>query len=432
MDTGSWLLVEFREVGNLLTSLHESAGDGPGGPRKPEEHLSVASEDVRKQAEQLLNDPLFQKSHRYSNLLKFIVDRTLKGQNQDLKERIIGIEVFGRTPDYDTSLDPTVRVAAAELRKRLIKYYSRAEHERELRIELPVRSYVAEFKPPEHDAPELLLVPAKKKPKWTAWYLWGPAAMVGIALAAWAAVGLFYPVSAVDRFWAPVLTGPGPLLLCISSAGPESSTAPAASTPSAGSGSQPLPPGQAAAQDANIAVGMLDVNAINKISVYLRRKGKDFVVRAAQAISLADLRSGPAVLYGSYHNEWSHLLENNLSFQFRDEKSPGLRWIEDNNNPASRKWSIGVSVAYEQVNSDYALITRAQDPNTGQWWIGIGGLTGQATLAANQLLLDPSAMSRLTAGLPEGWDKKNLQMVLEINVIHGSPGVPRVVATYTW
>jgi hypothetical protein len=408
----------------------EIIGEQPGSHRKRDDGLTFEPDAVRAQAERVLADPLFQKSQRYSNLLKFIVERALSGQHEDLKERIIGIEIFGRRPDYDTSLDPTVRVAANEVRKRLAKYYSQVEHEHELRIELPARSYIAEFRAPEQHThePELTSIQSAFR----RWYVWGPAAMVVVALAVWVGLRLFYPAPMIDRFWAPVLKGPGPILLCISSAGPETGATSAGATPLSAPGWQPLPSGQAAPQDANIAVGMLDVNAINKLAAYLRSRNKDFVVRAAQGIRLVDLRSGPAILYGSYHNEWSNLLEGNLRFHFSGETNPSLRWIEDASNPASRNWSIEASVPYEQINGDYALVTRAQDPNTGHWWIGIGGLTGEATLAINQFLLDPASMSGLAAHLPRGWDRKNLQIVFEVNVIHGSAGAARVVAATTW
>ena len=365
------------------------------------------------------------------------MERTLEGKLQDLKERSIGIEVFGRTPDYDTSIDPTVRVAANEVRKRLTVYYAKPAQASEIRIDIPVRSYVAEFVFPREDASALpsppLEMPAPAK---RAWFrrrvLLAPATAVVLCAAAWTALRLFTPVPVLDQFWVPMLKGSGPLLICISSAGPESSATSAGATASTPAGAQPLPPAQAPSQDVNVAVGMMDLNAINKISVYLRSNNKDFVVRAAQGITLADLHSGPAVLYGSYHNEWSSLLQGNLRFQFRGEADPRIRWIEDTSNPANRNWSMELSAPYDQVSSDYALVTRAQDPNTGQWWIGIGGLTGHGTLAINQFLLDPASMAGIVSHLPRGWEKKNLQLVFAINVIHGSAGAAHVVASQVW
>ena len=101
------------------------AGRGIYAQHRNESEVSFcpAAEVLREQVERVVSDPLFCNSKRYSNLLRFIAERSLDGRNGDLKERIIGIEVFGRNPGYDTSLDATVRVAAAEVRKRLALYY---------------------------------------------------------------------------------------------------------------------------------------------------------------------------------------------------------------------------------------------------------------------------------------------------------------------
>jgi len=51
------------------------------------------------------------------------VEQTLAGNEDNLKERTLGVEVFHRTPDYDTNLDPVVRLCAGEVRKRIAQYY---------------------------------------------------------------------------------------------------------------------------------------------------------------------------------------------------------------------------------------------------------------------------------------------------------------------
>ena len=57
---------------------------------------------IREQLERILSSPLFRKSKRFPNLLRFVVERSLHGHSEPLKERTLGIEVFGRAPDYDT------------------------------------------------------------------------------------------------------------------------------------------------------------------------------------------------------------------------------------------------------------------------------------------------------------------------------------------
>ena len=109
---------------------------------------------IQAQLERILANPLFKNSKRYPNLLRYVVEQTLDGHPGELKERTLGIEVFGRDPDYDTNLDPVVRTTAAEIRKRLAQYYQEPNHETELRIDLPLGSYAARFQAPlEKPAP---------------------------------------------------------------------------------------------------------------------------------------------------------------------------------------------------------------------------------------------------------------------------------------
>src|SRR5277367_1483040 len=103
---------------------------------------------IRQQLKRLLAHPLFTNSKRYPVLLAYTVEQALLGNASELKERTIGVEAFGRRPDYDVNLDPVVRTTAAEVRKRLSQYYYNADHAGEVVIELPVGSYVSSFRDP--------------------------------------------------------------------------------------------------------------------------------------------------------------------------------------------------------------------------------------------------------------------------------------------
>src|ERR1035441_1644015 len=102
-------------------------------------------EEVRKQLARLLASSLFQHSKHYPALLRYVVNEALDGRSGQLKERALGVEVFGRDPDYDTNADPVVRTSACEVRKRIAQYYHEPGHEAEIRIDLPSGSYIAEF-----------------------------------------------------------------------------------------------------------------------------------------------------------------------------------------------------------------------------------------------------------------------------------------------
>ena len=105
---------------------------------------------VEQQLEHLLASPLFNSSKRYGQFLRFVVARALDGQGSQLKERVLGVEIFERAADYDTNTDPIVRVTAAEIRKRVDQYYQDPKHSQEIRIFLSSGSYVPHFSWPGH------------------------------------------------------------------------------------------------------------------------------------------------------------------------------------------------------------------------------------------------------------------------------------------
>ncbi len=404
------------------------AGRGIYAQHRNESDVSFypEAEAVREQVERIVSDPLFCNSKRYSNLLRFIAERSLDGRTADLKERIIGIEVFGRNPEYDTSLDATVRVAAAEVRKRLALYYKQTGHEQELRIDVPNGSYLAEFRLPEQTAPDPHpQLPSKRRK--LLWYLGAAAAVVVLAVAVRSLPRALASRSAVDQFWAPLLTGSSPVAfytpLKPASGYEELSTPSAAVNPEERFSDFLVNRGQ---------VPVNDVNATSALTSYLQKKGKESSVRSARGANLSALRSDPAVLLGSFNNDWVIRLSENLRFRFRRESISGVRWIEDTSNPQNRTWGLDYSAPYGRVTEDYAVISRVLDPNTGQWFIAIGGLTGLATTAACEFVTDQNAMASLGTRLPKNWAGKNLQFVLAVKLIQGSPGASRVVATYSW
>src|SRR5580698_10224174 len=120
-------------------------------------------DQVRRQMHRLLSTAHFKNSRRYPALFKFIVEETLEGRGEFLKERLLGVRVFGRPADYDTASDPVVRVTIAEIRKRIAQYYHEEAHELEMRIELTPGSYEPEFSLRRMHAIEVGETPSQSK-----------------------------------------------------------------------------------------------------------------------------------------------------------------------------------------------------------------------------------------------------------------------------
>ena len=102
---------------------------------------------VREELERVLSSASFARSDRASKLLRFLVERHIEGRDDEVKESIIGLEVFGRRPDYDPKLDSTVRTEAVRLRARLNTYYSTEGNQDPFVIELPKGGYVPRCQP---------------------------------------------------------------------------------------------------------------------------------------------------------------------------------------------------------------------------------------------------------------------------------------------
>ncbi|HEV2175482.1 MAG TPA: hypothetical protein VGR71_18035, partial [Nitrospira sp.] len=98
------------------------------------------------EADRILADPSFKKSRRCVVLFRRLVEHAIDGGDENgIKERTLGIEVFGREADYDTNTDPIVRMTANEIRKRLAQYYQSSGRNHEVYIGLVPGNYVPRF-----------------------------------------------------------------------------------------------------------------------------------------------------------------------------------------------------------------------------------------------------------------------------------------------
>jgi len=119
--------------------------------------VSHHHEAIRQHLNEVLDSTEFRGSRRSQEFLRKVVEYALEGDFDSLKERILGISIFGRDATYDTSEDAIVRVTASDVRRRLKQYYG-AHSPSSVRIELPSGSYIPVFQcdePAEHTPPAL-------------------------------------------------------------------------------------------------------------------------------------------------------------------------------------------------------------------------------------------------------------------------------------
>jgi hypothetical protein len=386
---------------------------------------------IRDQIERILASSLFRNSRRYPALFRHIVDNTLAGRTDRLKERTLGIEVFGRDPDYDTNLDPVVRTTAGEIRKRIAQYYHQPGHEGEIRIDLPSGCYVAEFRPPDAivtaPPPPAAVVPIPHRVH-KAWIVSAAIASVVIALVILTLIQA-QTLTALDRFWAPVIEAPGSVLLCLG--GPK----------------QAMPITRllerADPADGNSEISILnmmqldrvafsDALTLSRLAALLQTKKKPARIQRAISTRLEDLRVGPAVLIGGFNNDWTLRLLTPLRFTLERDASSRINWVQDRNNPSDRRWTVDINRSYLKMNEDYALISRIWDATTGGIVVVAAGITNFGTIAAGEFLSDPSYLEAVAKTAPAHWERKNMQFVLATKVIDDNSGPPRVVAAHYW
>ncbi|MGA8432668.1 MAG: hypothetical protein WB729_22770 [Candidatus Sulfotelmatobacter sp.] len=112
-----------------------------------EDVAQVSTDTVRQQLQRILASALFRNARRPSQFLHFVVESTIAGEEDQLKEYVIAVEAFDRPVDYDPKADPIVRIEAGRLRKKLAEYYGGPGASDPIVIELPKGAYIPVFQP---------------------------------------------------------------------------------------------------------------------------------------------------------------------------------------------------------------------------------------------------------------------------------------------
>jgi hypothetical protein len=391
-------------------------------------------ENVLRQMEKLFAHSTFRSSRRCPAFLQYIVEHQLKGDTQNIKERIIGAEVFGRELDYDTSADPVVRTTASEVRKRIAQYYQEPGHEGELRIELPLGSYAVEFHlpPAEIHPPQVTQIAPLETPsataqaasnaartKWLRPAILGLAVMIAVAgLVAWR---VHSKQAGIDDFWRPMLTSPNPTLVClntwdISRLAEDSKTLPTRAMTQAGI-------------DLTQWLPISDAEAFSRVTSFLGASRTGYHMQGSRSTSLSDLMQGPSILIGIFGNTWTQRVSEPLRFHFVRDPEEEVVYIADRKDPSKR---YDVMDAGGAGARDYAVIGRVLNPATGQVSFIVAGLNAAGTTAASEFVTSPRYMDYLESVVPNVSSAKNIEAVISIQVIDGRPGAPHVEAADSW
>jgi hypothetical protein len=402
---------------------------------------------VEEQVERLLQTPYFSHSRRFPMFLRYVVRHTLAGQADAVKERTLGIEIFGRDANYDTSSDPIVRVTAAEIRKRIAQYYQEPGHDVEIRISLPAGSYVPQFHWPQalQTLPRVATVAINTETEVSselpsAIEMVAPAATdVHSAKRVWAvfAMALLTCValggalwlrslqrSPFDVFWDPILNSGDPVLICIADQNQYTAIALRDAAD---------PAHQTILKENLSAVVIDDLNPVVKIAGVLQAHGAKYSLKGEGSTTLSDLRNGPTVFVGAFDNAWTLRLTKPLRFHFANNPEMTRFWIVDSQAPDRTDWLIDRAKQQASNNyRDYAIVTRFTDSNTGKIAIVVAGVARGGTIAAGEFLIDPTHLAEVDSAVRAAHGKKNMELVLSTEIIDGQPGTPRMEAAYFW
>jgi hypothetical protein len=406
-------------------------------------------EVVRTELSRILKSRHFRASRQCQELLSYIVEYSLKSQNDALKERVIGVKVFGRSPAYDTAEDPVVRVRAADVRKRLAQYYQSREQETALiHIELHPGSYRANFssemleatpagfEPAAEDAalPETEgTEPASRRLRLA--YVLTIILLASLGIAATTYLLVRPSESAQRQFWSPFTSTGQPALVYlgsnaayrftpsylakyradrgISNNGPEFYVR---LTPKSSISVSDLIP----TPDTFVTLG--DLAAVVQITTLMSNWRVRFALRSGKDVAFGDLRNRPVILVGGFNNPWTLQVTNDLPFSLHDGTS-----IEERGQPA-KSWSITA----DSTTDDYALISRLLQSKTGGPALTVAGIGEAGTQAAAEYLANAQDMNALLRNAPHGWQNKNVQIVLHVKKVDYLPVKVEVVATRYW
>jgi hypothetical protein len=401
---------------------------------------------VLDELDRIIASAQFCNSKRYPALLRYVVEETLAGHAEQLKERTLGIEVFHRPLDYDTNADTVVRYTAGEVRKRLALYYHQ-HAETPLQIVLPSGSYVPDFlrarpEPAEGlsdagvldgaaHAVELFSFshagirtiepqrpfaasPASSEAPHSSHRLRWFAAVVLLVLAA----GLLWRLAmhkpgAVAAFWSPMVREHEPMVLCVGGNTFADKNFSGVQTALKGT-EYPF-------------VSMQIVSSVSQISGLLEREGATYSVQASSSTQLPELRDHPIVFLGGYNNDWTMQLMSPLRYHFSAEP---MEAIVDTQQPG-RVWARDRSQPYASAD-DYAIVARFRDNVTGSMAVVAAGLGRNGTELAAQFLTSERYMGVLQQTLGGRFSTANVEVLLHSRVIYGKTGAPQIEAVYAW
>ena len=421
---------------------------------------------LRAHLDELAGGAAFRGSHRSQQFLRHIIEKAFQGSLYELKERTIGIELFHRSPTYDTGEDAIVRVTASDVRRRLLQHYGRYGETSRFRIRLPPGSYVPEIEctpvsaaTPDPPAPPLpptssdelaLTGRASSSEAFTrpTTRLYVAAAVVLCILVGMSVLALYQrrpsktavavlPWKAIFRPGHPVqlITSDPSLEHLQELTGSDISVSDFANrryVPSL----QALTPAQQQfyqfylyADNASAVDTPLAVNIAR-----LAPASVPFKVRSARTLRVADMQTDDnLILIGSPRsNPWFNFFENQLDFRFVFSKDLNQELIQNIHPRQGERAIYSPTARGFATGESFAIIALVQNPNQSGQVLLLAGADGEGTEAAGHLVTDLPHLQRAMdfCQISPSARLQNFELLVRLNTIAGSPSTVDMVACH--
>jgi hypothetical protein len=401
--------------------------------------------------ERITASPSFQKSARVRDLLRYMAERTLHGQTQDLTEHRIGSAVFGKPQDYSVVDDSSVRVHVRQLRLKLHEYFDGKGREEACIVEIPKGAYTTLFRSVEQRTTAPVPVPAGELKTWLQWLPWALTALFLVTtVAAW-----FYRpavATAPPPPWplAALFTPPNrPVQVVVADVNygmtrlvdEQPVTLERYLSPSYRSGADltNAHPTQREARMIRYLSGSLLTSYADLVvvSTLLRVSGsaRDWLaIRSARELRPRDLEEGSFVFVGSPgSNPWVSYFADKLNFQEREGVvGASLKFFQNlHPNPGEQEKYQGLDFTGSS-GEDYATISLLPVPTGRGSVLILQGLQQEGTEAAGLFLADARNRQKLQealgfSGMPP--QPVYFEALIRTQAVAGAPNASSIVAT---
>ena len=402
--------------------------------------------------ERITASPSFQKSARLRDLLRFMAERSIRGQLQDLSEHRIGSAVLGKAQDYSVVEDSSVRVHVRQLRLKLHEYFDGEGRQEPSIVEIPKGAYTTLFRTVEQRTSNPSPVEQKVGPKF-----W-------IRVLPWALAAFFLSTTVIVWFLRPTVanppTPPWPLTTLFNPPNrpvevvvadvnygmtrlvdEQPVTLERYLSPSYRSGedlTNAHPTGREARMMKYLSGSLLTSYAdLVVVDTLMRLSGSSrdwLAIRSARELRPRDLESGNFVFVGSpSSNPWVSYFQDKLNFQEREGVVGDSPKFFQNIRPRTGEQETYHGLTFTGTSGeDYATISLLPLANGRGSVLILQGLQQEGTEAAGLFLADAGNRQRLQQALGISDTTGQLiyfEALIRTQAVAGAPNATSIIAT---